>query len=154
MTPPFVADANILLRMAEPAHRHHPAAWDATRELRRQGYTAVVFPQGYYEFWTAATRPTARNGLGLTPAEAADELTRLKAVFTLIPDTPAVYHEWEALVVRHNVSGKPAHDARMVAAMTVHVVNTILTFNDVDFTRYPGITVLTPWAVLGLPPVP
>lgn len=150
----FVADSNILLRSAEPAHRHHPAADAAVRELRRQGYTAHVFPQGYYEFWTAATRPVARNGLGMTPAEAEAELRKFDTLFALRRDTPDVYDEWEALVIRHNVSGKPAHDARLVAAMTVHAVVTLLTFNDQDFTRYTGITVLTPWAVLGLPPIP
>ena len=150
----FVADANILLRSAEPTHRHHQAAEDAVAALGFRGYTAHVFPQAYYEFWVAATRPKAQNGLGLTPAQAAAELNRLKTLFVSLGDTPDVYDEWEALVIRHNVSGKPAHDARLVAAMTVHGVGTLLTFNDQDFTRYTGITVLTPWAVLGLPPIP
>jgi predicted nucleic acid-binding protein len=153
MTPTFVADANILLRTAEPAHRQHQEAVDATRELVRRGYTAHVFPQGYYEFWVAATRPVARNGLGMTPAQASAELNRLKTLFALLRDTPDVYDEWERLVIAHTVSGKPAHDARLVAAMNVHGVGHILTFNDADFRRFPGITVLTPAVVLAWPPV-
>ena len=35
-------------------------------------------------------------------------------------------------------------DARLVAAMTVHGVRHVLTFNGEDFSRYPGITVLDP----------
>jgi predicted nucleic acid-binding protein len=46
--------------------------------------------------------------------------------------------------VTHGVSGKKAHDARLVAAMTVNGITHILTFNADDFTRYTGITVLHP----------
>lgn len=150
----FIPDANILLRNVEPAHRQHRESVDAVVALRQRGYTAFAVPQAYYEFWVVATRPVPQNGLGKTPTEAEADLTRLKRTFTLLGDTRAVFDEWERLVVAHNVSGKPAHDARLVAAMNVHGVGTILTFNDQDFTRYPGITVLTPWAVLGLPPIP
>jgi hypothetical protein len=52
--------------------------------------------------------------------------------------------EWQRLVVQHDVKGRNAHDARLVAAMNVHGVGHILTFNITDFTRYPGIIVLDP----------
>ncbi|MBX9627519.1 MAG: hypothetical protein K2X82_27205 [Gemmataceae bacterium] len=148
----FIPDANILLRSAEPGHRQHREADDSVTALLGRGYTPFIFPQAYYEFWVAATRPKAQNGLGKTPAEAAAELVKFKAVFALRGDDPAVYDEWEQLVIRHNVSGKPAHDARLVAAMLVHGVGTLLTFNDQDFGRFPGITVLTPATVLAWPP--
>jgi hypothetical protein len=32
-----------------------------------------------------------------------------------LPDTPAVFPQWEALVTTYKVSGKPAHDARRLA---------------------------------------
>ena len=41
-----------------------------------------------------------------------------------------------------------AHDARLVAAMSVHGINHLLTFNIADFKRYPAITVLSPNSVL------
>jgi hypothetical protein len=40
--------------------------------------------------------------------------------------------------------GKNAHDARLVAAMRVHGLTHLLTFNAQDFRRYPGINVVTP----------
>jgi hypothetical protein len=46
-------------------------------------------------------------------------------MFLLLPDTPAIYPAWEALVIQHKVSGKPAHDARLVAAMQVHGLSTV-----------------------------
>ena len=72
------------------------------------------------------------------------ELTRIKSMFDLLPDTPAIYPVWESLVTRYQVSGKPAHDARLVAAMLVHGLTTILTFDRTGFSRYAGIEVLHP----------
>ena len=44
-----------------------------------------------------------------------------------------------------------AHDARLVAAMRRHGTAHILTFNEIDFRRYPEITVLTPAAISEAP---
>lgn len=64
----------------------------------------------------------------------------------LLPDTPAIYETWKRLVVEHGVSGSKVFDARLVAAMKVHGVDRILTFNIGDFMRY-GIDVMHPSAV-------
>ena len=45
-------------------------------------------------------------------------------------------------MVEYRVSGKNAHDARLVAAMVVHEIESILTFNTGDFLRYEEIRVL------------
>jgi len=66
----------------------------------------------------------------------------------LLRDTPGVYDEWRRLVATHAASGKAAHDARLVAAMMIHEITHILTFNGSDFKRYPGITVLHPQSSL------
>jgi predicted nucleic acid-binding protein len=39
------------------------------------------------------------------------------------------------------------HDARLVAAMRVHSVKRILTFNDKDFARYTDIAAVHPGTV-------
>jgi predicted nucleic acid-binding protein len=82
----------------------------------------------------------------LSTTEAAAELMRLKSMFPLLPDTPALHPVWESLVIQYRVSGKPAHDARLVAAMQVHGLTTILTFDRTGFSRYAGIEVLHPAA--------
>jgi predicted nucleic acid-binding protein len=53
-----------------------------------------------------------------------------------VPDSDDIYLEWRRLVVTHGVSGKKAHDARLVAAMTVNGITHILTFNADDFAKY------------------
>jgi predicted nucleic acid-binding protein len=145
-------DTNILSRMAQPGHAHHRAAIDATTALPLRGDVLCLVPQVLYEFWVVATRPTGVNGLGLSVTAMAAELSRLKTIFPLLPDTAAIFPEWERLVTAHQVSGKNAHDARLVAAMAVHRVTHLLTFNTADFSRFPGITTLDPFAIT--PPVP
>lgn len=144
----IVCDTNILLRLAEPGHPMHAPARDSTALLRRLGHTLAVPPQSLQEFWVAATRPRAVNGLGMTVPQADAEVGRFERDFVVLPESPATYGEWRGLVVRHLVMGKPAHDTKIVAAMTVHAVTHLLTFNEVDFSRYPTVTALTPAGVL------
>jgi hypothetical protein len=70
-------------------------------------------------------------------------------LFTVLPETSAIYPAWKRLVFENQVSGKQAYDARLVAAMQVHNVTSILTFNPSDFRRYTGIEVFEPATVAG-----
>ena len=89
----------------------------------------------------------ANNGLGLTVQECHAEIIRLKALFPIRPDDPAILGIWESLVLAHDCKGKVAHDARLVAAMQTHGLTEILTFNTVDFSRFPGIVAIDPATV-------
>lgn len=71
-------------------------------------------------------------------------------MFRILAETPAIYPMWESLVIQHRAIGKAAHDARLVAAMKVHGVPSILTFNTVDFVRYSGIEVVSPSDIAAL----
>lgn len=101
------------------------------------------------EFWVVTTRPQAVNGLGLSTADADAERRRLESLFPLLPDPPDLYARWVGLVNQFGVSGKPAHDARIVAAMLAHELTHILTFNGGDFRRYAplGIVAIDPATV-------
>jgi predicted nucleic acid-binding protein len=103
-----------------------------------------IVAQNLIELWTVATRPLGENGLGMTAAEAASELQRIKSMFLFLPETPAIYPAWEGLVIRHQVMGKPAHDAQLVAAMQAYGLTAILTFDKTGFSRYPGVEVVHP----------
>ena len=100
--------------------------------------------QNLIELWAVSTRPVENNGLGLTPTQADRVVARVEGSVFRLPDSDDVYPEWRRLVVTHGVSGKNAHDARLVAAMTVNRITHILTFNVDDFARYTGIDVLHP----------
>jgi predicted nucleic acid-binding protein len=137
-------DTSTLLRTLQPSHPQRETARAAIKALTARGRDLHIVPQILVELWVVATRPVAQNGLGLSTTEAAAELMRLKSMFPLLPDTPVIHPVWESLVIQYRVSGKPAHDARLVAAMQVHGLTTILTFDRTGFSRYAGIEVLHP----------
>jgi predicted nucleic acid-binding protein len=62
----------------------------------------------------------------------------------MLPDDPAVHLVWRKLLVAHAISGVQVHDARLVAAMHVHGVKRILTFNARDFARFGDIEAIHP----------
>ena len=141
----YVIDTDILARSVEASHPMQPVAVDTVEVLISRGETVCVMPQNLYEFWVVATRPRDRNGLGLSAVEAQGYLTQFERIFTLLPDVPAIYAEWKRLVGQHVVMGKNAHDARIVAAMKVHGISHLVTFNGDDFKRFQGIiTVVEP----------
>jgi predicted nucleic acid-binding protein len=140
----FLVDTNVLLRSVEPSHPMYPHASNAINTLLGRGESLCIVPQNLIEFWNVYTRPTERNGLGHAAVEAEAEINRLKTIFPLLLDTEAIYLEWERLVIAYVVMGINVHDARLVAAMLVHELTHILTFNIRDFTRYTEITAVNP----------
>ena len=144
----MLIDTSTLLRTFQPKHSQHETATRALELLPRHGRELHIVPQNLVELWVVATRPADQNGLGLSPFATAAELKRIKGMFPLLPETPMLYQTWESLVIEHNVSGKPAHDARLVAAMKVHGLTAILTFDRTGFTRYPAIEVVHPKDVI------
>jgi len=140
----ILVDTNVLLRLAQRNHGQSRAAINGVTRARLSGELLYVTPQNVAEFWAVATRPIgAANGLGLTAEAAAAEIGTIERLFELAPDDPAIYPIWKGLVVTHQVLGTQVYDARLVAAMLVHGIGRILTFNVADFSRY-GVAVLHP----------
>jgi predicted nucleic acid-binding protein len=140
----YLVDTNVLLRSIQQTHPMHESSLQAIRILFEQGETLCIIPQNLIEFWVVATRPIEVNGLGLSFADALNELEQLKNCFVLLPDTASIFPAWENLIAKYQVIGKPSHDARLVAAMIAHNVSHILTFNISDFRRFTEITALDP----------
>ena len=136
----YLIDTNVLLRLAQPKNPDQREARRALRVLRRYPEFLGIIPQNLIEFWAVATRPAASNGLDLTVDDTAKQISKLKLLFTLLPDRSDVFHEGERLVLHYQVSGKQVHDTRLVAVMTIHKLTHILTFNTKDFKRYDKIT--------------
>jgi predicted nucleic acid-binding protein len=144
----ILADTNILLRGIHRQHPQHRQMRDAIYGLVRRGDVICVLAQNLYEFWAVCTRPVENNGMGIPPAQASRILGRVERLSErLSEDSGAVYIEWRRLVAAHEVSGKKSHDARLAAAMIVHGITCILTYNVDDFKRYSGITVIHPETV-------
>ncbi len=141
---PYVVDTNVLLRAAGALDPSSAEAGRAIRELLRRDGQVFVLAQNLVELWNVCTRPAKLNGLGMTPTEAARLVSRIEATLTLLADSPLIYPAWRKLVETHNVSGRQVHDAHIAAAIKVHGVNEILTYNTPDFARYDGIRAIHP----------
>ncbi|HMH44976.1 MAG TPA: type II toxin-antitoxin system VapC family toxin [Pyrinomonadaceae bacterium] len=140
----YLVDTNVLLRIIQVNHSMHADAIRVAATLADQGHELFVVGQNLIEFWAVATRPESSNGLALSIADTAAHIKTFQQTFTLLPDTPEIFFEWQRLVEAHSVSGRQAHDARLVAAMIVHQVTYILTFNTDDFKRFSDIKVVNP----------
>ena len=140
----YLSDTSIVLRLAQPHLPIYQTVFQALAKLRRSGEQIIVVPQILVEFWVVATRPANVNGLGMTTDNAEKELENLQSIFTVLPENERIFDEWKAIVTKHKVSGKPAHDARIVAAMMVHKIESILTLNAGDFKRYTEIKAVRP----------
>jgi predicted nucleic acid-binding protein len=143
----ILTDTNILLRSVHPQHPHYASAKNSVAKLRLRNEALCVAPQNLVEFWAVATRSQSENGLGMTAAQAAKELTEIQDFFRTLVYTPEVTQAWQRIVFAQGVSGKQTHDAHLVAIMQVNAVRSVLTFNETHFTRFPGITVLSPTQV-------
>jgi predicted nucleic acid-binding protein len=139
----ILVDTNLLLRSLQPTHPHFKPAADSIRRLHRSDRLCVT-PQNLYELWVVCTRPVGLNGFGMSTKDAQSELAKTRSLFAFLPDTPAIYDAWETLVVQYDAKGKSAHDARLVAAMSVHGLTHLITFNVSDFSRYVGIELIDP----------
>ena len=138
-------DTNVLIgamQTFDPTLRS--TARDALKKLHRQDEQLLCFPQNLIEFWSASTRPSQANGLGLTTDQAARCIDRFQTLIRLLPEIPAIFPTWRHLVAQHGVSGIKVHDARIVAAMHVYQIRKLLTFDLEDFKRYPEISVIHP----------
>ena len=140
----MLTDTNVLAYTLQPHHPFYAVVDAAIQLLQQRGNDLQIVPQNLVELWVVMTRSASQNGLGMSVSAAAAELRRLQSLFEFVPDTPTIHPVWEALVLQHQVSGKPAHDARLVAAMRVHGITSILTFDKSGFARYPDIEVVHP----------
>jgi len=137
-------DTNVLIRSVQPEGSEFRVVDRAIHRLEETDSAPCYTSQNLGEFWNVVTRPANRNGYGLTPSETDTRANKIEAKFRLLPDTLAVHLEWRRLLVIHRVSGTQVHDTRLAAAMHVHGVKRILTFNTRDFARFTGIQAIHP----------
>jgi len=101
----YLADTNLLLRLADPNSEQHAVATQALARLLGQGNEVYLTPQNFIEFWAVATRPVEGNGFGWTSERTAKEVADLQERFPILPDSPEVFARWLDLVQRFPVRG-------------------------------------------------
>lgn len=142
-------DTNILLRLLNRDDPQHLLVTQSLDALIEQGYLLTVVPQVLVEFYVVATRPKGVNGFGWTAAEAYERVIFLTETFALLADVPSIFDNWLHIVEDGRAIGKRAHDARIMAAMTAHEVECILTLNADDFASFPDVHLFRPHDLAG-----
>jgi predicted nucleic acid-binding protein len=142
---PYLIDTNVFLRLVSKTDPDRQASFLALQKLRASNDTLYYTTQVLAEFWVVCTRPvSARGGYGLSSASTEQKVKMIERFCQLLPESLATHQEWRRLVVAHSVLGVIIHDARLVAAMNVHGISQVLTFNKADFRRYPNLTIVSP----------
>lgn len=142
--PGYLVDTNILLRISRQDDVRQKTVEAALMALEAKRSPLYYSIQNVAEFWNVCTRPVDRNGYGLSIAEANRGVLAIEHRMTYLPDSEQVYAIWRQLVIDHNVRGVQVHDARLAAIMQAYGLNHILTLNQQDFLRYPGIQAVHP----------
>jgi predicted nucleic acid-binding protein len=138
-------DTNLLTRCIQPSHPLHKIAVSAMNELSARRDRLCIVPQILYEYFVVCTRPPNEyGGLGMTNEAAVAEIFRVAQLAELLQDSSIIYPEWLRLVDAYKILGKRGHDPRLVAAMNIHGLKAIVTFNVKDFGRYSGLQILAP----------
>jgi predicted nucleic acid-binding protein len=140
----ILVDTNVLLRAIQQESPQCEPAREALRRWRQQNHELCLTSQNVKEFWNVCTRPTGKNGLGISVSGAERHTRLLERYFTILPDSAMTYTAWQLLVAKYQVIGPKVHDAYLVASMETHGLNHILTFNIGDFSRYDDIKLLDP----------
>lgn len=144
----YLADTNLLLRLADPASPQHPVATNALARLLRQGDEVFLTSQNFIEFWAVVTRPVEANGFGWSCERASREVAELQERFPLLPEIPKIFPLWLELVKQWPVHGKRVHDARLVAVLKAHSILHLITFNTADFAAFPFLSCVHPASLI------
>jgi predicted nucleic acid-binding protein len=141
----YLLDTGILLRVFNRADPNCGDIRKALWILRKSGHRFAISPQVVAEFWNVATRPAeARGGYGLSIEETDRRVRIVERICSVLAESVDTYGVWRSLVKVHAVKGVQVHDARLVAWMTTQGISHIVTLNQGDFARYPGIVAVSP----------
>ncbi|MGA2249665.1 type II toxin-antitoxin system VapC family toxin [Terracidiphilus sp.] len=140
----FLLDTNVLIRWVQHEASEYSLIKNSIQHLVNAGGAPCYTAQNLSEFWNVLTRPVKNNGYELSIEQADARAKYIETSLQLLLDNHDVYRVWRDLLVAHSIRGVQVHDARLVAAMQVHGVRKILTFNTRDFARYTLIEALHP----------
>lgn len=142
---PYLIDTNVFLRLVPRIDPDRQIVLQALQKLRTANESIYYTTQVLAEFWVVCTRPaTARGGYGLSPEKTEQKARMIERYCQLLPESMLVHQEWRRLIVAHAVQGVVIHDTRLVAAINVHGLTHIFTFNQSDFYRSTNLTIVSP----------
>jgi predicted nucleic acid-binding protein len=127
-----LVDTNVLVGATDQAREHHAGSLAL---LERHPHL-VLNTQVIREYLVVATRPTAVNGLGLSSADALENVRVFRTALRLLPESRPVLPTFLELVRETGCHGKRLHDAYIVASALAHGVQSVATWNTADFALF------------------
>ena len=130
-------DTNVLVYASRPTAPEHAAARAALAGAEASDSAVWISPQDLREYLAVVTRTQATSP-PLPMATAIADVRCFQSSFEVADEGPAVLERLLGLLTAYPGAGKQVHDANLVAAMLVHGVRRLLTFNAADFQRFAG----------------
>jgi len=130
----YLADTNLLLRLADPNSEQHAVATQALARLLGQGNEVYLTPQNFIEFWAVATRPVEGNGFGWTSERTAKEVADLQERFPKLSERHESHlHSpiGRTRLLAVGLSGPPSRDRWLSGERPVPIQS--IDFDKVDF---------------------
>jgi predicted nucleic acid-binding protein len=131
-------DTNVLIAATDESRAEHRDALTVVNDWAAGHTELCTSGQILREYLTVATRPVARNGLGLNRPEAIGNVHAIRARSTLLAEDAKVADRLLSLIANVECGGKQVHDANVVATMLVYGVRAVVTMNLEDFARFEG----------------
>ena len=133
----ILLDTNILARWANHDDPDYSGTLAVVSSCRKRDRGLFVAAQTVQEFWVVATRTVKTNGLGMSPSRVDKFLTHFLRSFPRIDDPPSLFEHWRKLVNAHAITDIHTYDARLAAFAIAAGIQTIMTFNQQDFSIFP-----------------
>jgi len=132
-------DTNVLLAATDEGRAEHRDALTVVNDWAAGHTSLYTSGQVLREYFSVATRPAERNGLGLSVTDALGNVRAFRKRTILLAEDAKVTDRLVGLLADVRCEGKQVHDANIVATMLVHGIDTVVTMNFADFARFKGL---------------
>lgn len=138
---PVLVDTNVLVYGVLTTAPLNGTALQRIRALQQAGTERWISRQVLREFLAAVTRG---QSFSKAMATAITHAARLRGLYRIAEDGPAVTTNLLTLCQAVPVGGKQVHDANIVATMQACGIAKLLTHNTADFVRFQNVITVLP----------
>jgi predicted nucleic acid-binding protein len=139
-----LVDTSVFLSATDQDRAEHRQALLILNEWTARGTTLYSSGQIMREYLAIATRPPAGHGLGLKQADALANVRAIRTRTSLLAEDASVADRLLDVLDEIPCRGKQVHDANVVATMLVHGIDSMVTINVADFSRFGHLITLIP----------
>lgn len=129
-------DTNVILSATDEGRAEHRQAMLIFNNWAGSGTALYASGQIMREYLAVATRSADKNGLGLERADAVANVRAFRTRASLLTEDSKLADCLLGLLDEIPCAGKQIHDANVVATMLVHGIDSLITMNLADFTRF------------------